>query len=109
PGTPLPCLNAHQSHIGGAASGGVTSTALDMATLGQMFLNRGTYGGVRVLSSASVTEMTRNQIPGIGTMLFDGMYYPEASWGYGWGIHGNGTWKYFDVGLHSARAFNHDG
>ena len=109
PGTPFPFLSDHQSHIGGSASGGVTSTALDMATFGQMFLNRGTYGGVRVLSSASVTEMTRNQIPGIGTTFFDGMYYPEASWGYGWGIHGDGKWKYFDGSLHSPSTFNHGG
>jgi CubicO group peptidase (beta-lactamase class C family) len=109
PGTPFPFLSVRQTHTGGSAAGGVTSTALDMATFGQMFLNRGAYGGVQVLSSATVTEMTRNQIPGIGTTFFDGMYYPEASWGYGWGIHGNGKWKYFDGSLHSPRAFNHSG
>jgi CubicO group peptidase (beta-lactamase class C family) len=88
--------------------GGVTSTALDMATFGQMFLNWGTYSGVQVVSSATVAEMTRNQIPGIGTTFRD-RYYPEASWGYGWGIHGNNKWTYFDGSLHSPRAFNHGG
>jgi CubicO group peptidase (beta-lactamase class C family) len=108
PGIPFPYLGMHRSHTSGAAFGGVTSTALDMAAFGQMFLNRGRYGGAQIISAASVTEMARNQIPGIGA-TFNGMYYPEASWGYGWGIHGNGKWKYFDGSLHSPRAFHHGG
>jgi CubicO group peptidase (beta-lactamase class C family) len=109
PGAPFQYLNVHENLTIGSAIGGVTSTALDMAIFGQMFLNQGTYGGLQVISSATVTEMTRNQIPGIGTTYIDGMYYPEASWGYGWRIHGNGKWKYFDGSRYSPRAFGHSG
>ena len=70
------------------ANGGVYSTAMDMAIFGQMFLNRGSYGEVSILSPAAVAEMTRNQIPGISAQL-RGEFFPEASWGFGWSIHGN--------------------
>src|SRR5436853_250463 len=46
-------------------AGGAFSTARDVATFGQMFLQEGAYGTARVLSPASVAAMTRNQIPGI--------------------------------------------
>jgi CubicO group peptidase (beta-lactamase class C family) len=64
---------------------GVMSTALDMAVFGQMFLNGGVYGGERILSPATVREMTRNQLPGISAR-FGTEFFPEAGWGYGWGI-----------------------
>jgi CubicO group peptidase (beta-lactamase class C family) len=87
------------------AGSGAYSTAMDMATFGQMFLNGGTYGGRRILSPASVAEMTRNQIPGIST-TYGGKreFFREASWGFGWNIHGN---KKDWVGgtLHSPQAF----
>ncbi len=67
---------------------GVYSTARDLAVFGQMFLNGGRYGQVRVLSPASVAEMTRNQIPGVSAH-WAGEFFPEASWGYGWGVQGN--------------------
>jgi len=69
------------------AAGGAHATALDMAIFGQMFLNRGTYGEVQVLSPATVSAMTRNQLPGISSTFLGG-YFPEASWGLGWDIHG---------------------
>lgn len=87
------------------ARGGVHSTTMDMAIFGQMFLNRGTYGGARILSPASVAEMTRNQIPGISSRSFD-EFFPEATWGFGWNVHegkkDRGT-------LHSPKAFCHGG
>jgi serine-type D-Ala-D-Ala carboxypeptidase len=88
------------------AAGGVYSTAGDMASFCQMFLNHGAYGGERVLSFASVQEMTRNQIPGIAAH-FNGELFPEACWGYGWSIHGNK--RGFCGGLYSPRAFEHWG
>jgi CubicO group peptidase (beta-lactamase class C family) len=109
PGAPFQYLNDLESLRIGSATGSVTSTALDMATFGQMFLNRGEYSGAQVLSPATVTEMTRNQIPGIGTTFADGKYYAEASWGYGWSVHGDGKWQYFDGSLYSPRAFRHSG
>ena len=89
------------------ASGGVYSTAMDMAIFGQMFLNRGSYGEVSILSPAAVAEMTRNQIPGISAQ-FRGEFFPEASWGFGWGIHGNKR-ALQDGSLHSPQAFDHHG
>jgi CubicO group peptidase (beta-lactamase class C family) len=89
------------------ASGGVYSTAMDMAIFGQMFLKRGSYGEVRILSPAAVAEMTRNQIPGIGAH-HAGEFFPEASWGFGWDIHGHK--KALQGGsLHSPQAFGHHG
>jgi CubicO group peptidase (beta-lactamase class C family) len=89
------------------AAGGVYSTAVDMAIFGQMFLNRGTYGDARILSPASVTEMTRNQVPGIGARFRD-EFFPEASWGFGWNVHGSKKSQYRGT-LHSPEAFCHGG
>lgn len=73
------------------ASASVWSTAWDLAVFGQMFLNRGSYGSARVLSPASVAAMTRNQIPGVGATLFSQEVFAEASWGFGWSVHGRKT------------------
>jgi len=88
-------------------SDGMISTAMDMAIFGQMFLNRGVYGNTRILSPASVAEMTRNQIPGISSQFFD-EFFPEASWGFGWGVHGNKKAKN-SATLHSPKTFGHGG
>jgi CubicO group peptidase (beta-lactamase class C family) len=90
------------------ASSSVYSTAMDMAIFGQMFLNRGRYGDVRILSPASVAEMTRDQIPGISGVFFD-EFFPEASWGLGWEVHGNRRAMYYDGTLKSPAAFAHGG
>jgi CubicO group peptidase (beta-lactamase class C family) len=87
------------------ANWGAYSTALDMAIFGQMFLNGGRYGDVRILSPASVAEMTRDQIPGIDG-LWGGVPFPEASWGLGWSVKGNGKWA---GSLWSPRTFEHGG
>jgi CubicO group peptidase (beta-lactamase class C family) len=89
------------------AGGGAFSTALDTATFGQMFLNRGCYGEARVLSPAAVAEMTRNQIPGI-VSTYDGQFFPEASWGLGWSVLGNKKAERTGS-LRSAQSFDHDG
>jgi CubicO group peptidase (beta-lactamase class C family) len=86
------------------------STARDMAIFAQMFLNRGTYGSARILSPASVAEMTRNQIPGIpAEMPIIGQSFPEASWGFGWSVQSNGKWKYYNGSLLPPSAFHHGG
>jgi CubicO group peptidase (beta-lactamase class C family) len=86
---------------------GAFSTAMDVAIFGQMFLDRGTYGDARILSPASVAEMTRDQIPGIGSR-WEGEFFPEASWGLGWSVRGNKKSKNYGT-LHSARSFAHGG
>jgi len=85
------------------AGAGAYSTAMDMAIFGQMFLNRGTYGDARILSPASVAEMTRNQIPGISARYWI-EFFPEASWGLGWNIHGDKR-DWTRGTLHSPQAF----
>jgi CubicO group peptidase (beta-lactamase class C family) len=89
------------------ATAAATSTALDMVVLGQTFLDGGHYGDTRILSPAGVREMTRNQIPGVGTS-FLGEYHAEASWGYGWGVHGYEKWRQ-RASLLSPETFSHSG
>lgn len=62
-------------------AGGLFSTAEDMARFYQMMLNGGTWRGKRLLSSATVAEMTRTQSGDIRTGFVDGM-----SWGYGFAV-----------------------
>ncbi|GMQ78677.1 MAG: hypothetical protein BMS9Abin02_1204 [Anaerolineae bacterium] len=67
---------------------------MDMAILGQMFLNGGTLGGERILSKASVEAMTRDQIPGIMAEYKDKTIGP-GEWELGWSIYINGkSWAY---------------
>ncbi len=74
-------------------SGGLNTTAMDIARFGQTILNGGTCGGQRLLSAASVREMTRNQIPeGIGEISFRGSAV-QASYGYGWFVIGDQRWS----------------
>jgi CubicO group peptidase (beta-lactamase class C family) len=86
---------------------GLLSTVMDMAIFGQMFLNRGTYGDAQVLSPASATEMTRNQIPGVGAR-FGEEFFPEAIWGYGWNLDGNKRYQ-GRAALPSSATFSHGG
>lgn len=87
-------------------SGRSWATAMDMAIFCQTFLNRGAYGDARILSPASVAEMTRNQIPGIASTFLNEVF-PEATWGLGWSIHGNKTG--LCGSLYSPEAFEHWG
>ncbi len=90
----------------GWGSGGAFSTALEMAVFGQMFLNQGRYGEATILSPAAIAAMTRNQVPGLQARIV-GEFFPEASWGLGWSIHGRKTgWC---GALHSPEAFEHWG
>jgi CubicO group peptidase (beta-lactamase class C family) len=78
-----------------------------VAIFGQMFLNGGRYGEVRVLGPATVIEMTRDQTAGIGTDWF-GEIFPAASWSFGWSVHGDK--KAVGYGsLYSPTAFEHAG
>ena len=89
------------------AAGGAFSTVWDMAVFGQMFLNGGTYRDTRILSRTSVTEMTRNQIPGVSADFFD-QFFPEAGWGLGWGLHLNKQAMGIET-LQSGQSFGHNG
>ena len=74
---------------------GLFSTAADVARLGQLYLNGGELDGVRLLSPATVAEMTRMQVD------FDG-----DRRGLGWMRQGTGEWR--RPGLSDA-AFGHTG
>lgn len=71
-----------------------------------MFLNGGAYGSAQVLSPVTVAEMTRNQIPGVGSTFLE-QVFPEAYWGLGWSIHGPKTGDC--GGLYSPLSFEHWG
>ncbi|CAM4445442.1 serine hydrolase domain-containing protein [Paenibacillus tarimensis] len=88
-----------------SASGGIYSTARDLAVFAQMFLNKGIYEGARILSPVSVIDMTRNHIPGVPAEYRDEVF-AEASWGYGWAINGS---KRDGGDLFSPEAYNHWG
>ncbi len=87
---------------------GLKATAIDYARFVQMLLNGGVYEGRRVLHARSVAEMTRNQIPGIGTDWF-GQWRPEASWGLGIRVMSNERWPMFDGSLTKPGVYMHGG
>jgi CubicO group peptidase (beta-lactamase class C family) len=62
------------------ASGGVYSTADDMARIAMMFLNGGRVGTTRILSGASVAEMAKDQTTG----SFDPIHNDSLAYGLGW-------------------------
>lgn len=88
--------------------GGLFTTPLDMTVFGQMTLNRGRYGDARILSSASVAAMTRDQIPGLAAIVA-GHEIERASWGYGWMVASATKWRYFDGSLRPLGSYSHPG
>ena len=52
------------------AGGGLYSTLDDMWKLGQMMLDGGTFGNVRILSRKSVEAMTKNKLSGVKTQVW---------------------------------------
>lgn len=89
-------------------SGGVFSTAMDMARFGQMYLNDGNYGEARILSPAAVAGMTRNQIPGLSADIGE-LFFPEASWGLGWSVGHVYKGRVYGEELLAPSYFNHGG
>jgi CubicO group peptidase (beta-lactamase class C family) len=66
------------------ASGGMISTALDYAKFLQMFLNKGAYGNVRLLSEAAVAKATTPHVK----------IDERASYGLGWQIDAAGVYSH---------------
>ena len=64
------------------ASSTLNATAMDMAIFGQTFLNRGTYGDVQLLSPASISAMTTDQVSTIPRERVNGIEIPPS--GFGW-------------------------
>src|SRR5690606_11205393 len=65
-------------------SGGLIATATDYARFCRMVLDGGTNGEQRLLTKASVTAATRNQIP----------YIEGGRYGFGWGIDSEGSFSH---------------
>lgn len=80
--------------LGGVAGhAGLFGTAEDLSVFGQTFLNGGGYDGVRLLKSATVAEMARNQIGHLGNR------------GLGWQIDA----PHYMGGLASPQTYGHTG
>lgn len=108
PGDPMSGFEGAWIQEAAWGSVGVDSTALDLANFGQCFLDVGRHNNTRLLSSASIREMTRNQIPGIGAEAF-GKWYPEASWGLGWTVQHDVRWPWMGNTLCPKGTFYHTG
>jgi CubicO group peptidase (beta-lactamase class C family) len=89
--------------------GGLLTTAGDLAIFCQAFLSGGRHGDFRLLSAGTVDEMTKNQIPGTGTVNSFGDPVAEASWGLGWMIQGHARWAYSHGALQPRGTFYHQG
>src|SRR5438093_7984909 len=69
-----------QEFVNTLASGGVYSTADNMARIAMMFLSGGRVGTTRILSDASVAEMAKDQTIG----SFDPIHNYSLAYGLGW-------------------------
>jgi CubicO group peptidase (beta-lactamase class C family) len=105
----LPGIDSREREETPSGSGGVFSTARDLAAFCQMFLNGGTYGRARILSRPTVAAMMRNQIPGIAAQWFGTLHRKEGSYGYGWIVESNEKWKYWTGSLPPIGTFGHGG
>ena len=88
--------------------GGMAATARDLAIFGQLFLSGGSYGDVELLSRPSIEAMTCNQTEGLGTR-FLGEWYPDASYGLGWFVHGKRPYRHMNGTLPAHGSYGHSG
>ena len=87
-------------------SGGAYSNARDLCLFGQMLMNKGEYGGKRILSRLSAEAMVKNQIQGISA-IHDGVRFREAGWGFSLMLSLD---KYDETGtLRSPESYGHSG
>lgn len=77
--------------------GGMHASVSDLGVLMQTFLNGGSYGGVRLLASDTVAQMTRDQNTVLG-----------MPWGLGWGLATSPVWVYCGNRV-SPGTFGHSG
>lgn len=102
-------FNINTSVARPTAAGGLLSTPMDLAIFAQTFMNGGSYNGTRILSPVTVSEMMRNQIPGVPAMGWGNRMIPEASWGLGWMIQGQEKWPYWTGSLQPVGTVYHQG
>jgi CubicO group peptidase (beta-lactamase class C family) len=96
-------LNVRERIPAAMPQGGLSSTAWDLGVFGQMFLNGGAYGAARVLSPASVGQMTHDQSAGVLA------HAPGMASGLGWWLSVPEGVRVFHASQLSAEAFVHAG
>lgn len=106
-GDPEAGQEGNWSQYAPTGSGGVNSTAFDLAKFAQMFLIQGAYGGKTFLSRPAVHEMTHNQIPGLEAEIMGRSI--EASWGLGWMIQSDMRWRWSNGTLMPVGSYGHLG
>lgn len=93
------------NHLGGIAGhAGIFATAADLAAIGQLLLNRGTYRGKRILAEATVKRMLTNANTGKPAIDPE---RPNRTSAHGLGVVLNQPW--FMGRLSSPRTFGHTG
>jgi CubicO group peptidase (beta-lactamase class C family) len=92
--------NAYYGMGGVSGNAGLFGTAADVAVLGQLWLNGGEYGGVRLLSPEMVALATSNLTPGLGDARGLGWKLKDPYSGEGLRSYGS---------LLSDRTFGHTG
>lgn len=92
-------INSEGNYSRESGAGGLKTTVNDMSRFCEMILGEGKYNGQRILSPASIREMTKNY-----NSTFSN---PWDSWGLGWNYRGI---KVDDAGvLRSATSIEHGG
>ncbi|WP_433529239.1 serine hydrolase domain-containing protein [Micromonospora sp. CA-263727] len=93
------------NHLGGIAGhAGIFSTATDLAVIGQLLLNGGTYKGTRILSEATTKRMLTNVNAGLPAVDAE---RPNRTSDHGLGVVLNQSW--FMGKLTTSRTFGHTG
>jgi CubicO group peptidase (beta-lactamase class C family) len=105
---PPPHLNVRERIPAAMPQGGLSSTAWDLAVFGQTFLNSGAYAAARVLTPASVAQMTHDQVP-VVLASKPGISYSHPASGLGWWVNVPEGVRVFLAGQLSTRAFAHAG
>jgi CubicO group peptidase (beta-lactamase class C family) len=78
-------LNSRELQEEPYANFGAFGPALDMARVGQLFLDGGAHGEQRLFGPAAIAEMTRNQIGGLSAW-WEQVFLREAGWSYAWSV-----------------------
>ncbi len=98
-------LNSENCFLNGSGYNGLKTTIFDICDFFEMIRNNGTYKGARILSPATVREMSTNHNQGMKSM-FRGIEQ-GSSWGLGFNLRGD---KKDDLGiLRSAASLSHGG
>jgi CubicO group peptidase (beta-lactamase class C family) len=88
--------------------GGLYTTPEDLAVFAQAFLRQGCYQGRRIVSPATVREMTRNQLAESIRDTSSVARWRTASWGIGWDVKGSKA-PHNSGALTSPATFGHTG